>query len=548
MKKRLTALFLGLCLVLSLTAPCLASEPAAAEAPPEAVLLSTAPPDHALPNLPNDAANTCIEYTMPGGGRFMFGPKAQRIISFSRGVTSAVIPSEIRGIPVKYIGTNAFATCRDTLKSVTFPDTLEIIYDGAFNGCKNLTEITLPDSLRYIEYGAFEGCTGLRSVTLGKFTSYIGANAFYGCTSLQQVNNTRTLTFIGSSAFNGCSSLREMDLSLNTFYGIASNAFANCTGLQNFRFPKELMNQTEIEAGTFRGCTNLGRGVSDPLRIPDGITAIGERAFKDCESLTRLELPSGVTSIKEDAFANCSRWQQDAGFLSGVTTLGKRAFQNCRSLSGTLSFPQSNDPKSQLKEIPESAFENCSGLTGPLIIPDSVRKLGAGAFSGCTGLSGLLRIPYYIQYVPLDLGENTFKDCSGLDMVIYANNGDKYNTLCNSTGNEILKQIRANGRAFYENVHPPYILSQSGGATTVSLGVVEDLYNSLTAVEKWTVYIAAAARNSGGKVTGVDIQLVPIYTGADHTVTFQTNLHSGDLLYFIRRNGYQPVSAPVPIL
>ena len=40
--------------------------------------------------------------------------------------------------------------------------------------------------------------------------------------------------------------------------------------------------------------------------IPDGVTSIRSRAFKNCKNLTSINIPESVTSIGENAFYDCS--------------------------------------------------------------------------------------------------------------------------------------------------------------------------------------------------------------------------------------------------
>lgn len=61
--------------------------------------------------------------------------------------------------------------------------------------------------------------------------------------------------------------------------------------------------------------TRYGRalGVTE-LEIPctlegSAVTAIGDRAFADCDWLTKIVVPEGVTSIGEEAFSGCGALQ-----------------------------------------------------------------------------------------------------------------------------------------------------------------------------------------------------------------------------------------------
>ena len=102
-------------------------------------------------------------------------------------------------------------------------------------------------------------------------------------------------------------------------------------------------------------------GISS-LVIPESIdgvpvVAIGERAFRDCSSLSGdVVLPKSIVAIE------------------------KEAFMNADGLNGRIYFPQS------LKVISDRAFYGCQSLQGDLIIPDSVETIGDEAFSYCTGI------------------------------------------------------------------------------------------------------------------------------------------------------------------
>ena len=72
------------------------------------------------------------------------------------------------------------------LRSVTLPDSLEIIKEEAFARCRALREIRLPDSLFRIGERAFVGCSALSSIHIPASTVRIDLNAFEHCTALTQ--------------------------------------------------------------------------------------------------------------------------------------------------------------------------------------------------------------------------------------------------------------------------------------------------------------------------------------------------------------------------
>ena len=93
------------------------------------------------------------------------------------------------------------------------------------------------------------------------------------------------------------------------------------------------------------------------VKLPEGLSCIGARAFCDSPELTEVKIPSTVTEIKESAFSGC-------------TGLKK------------IELPP------QLEEVGYSSFYVCSGLT-EITIPSSVKTIRSGAFERCTSLESV---------------------------------------------------------------------------------------------------------------------------------------------------------------
>ncbi|MBR5206772.1 MAG: leucine-rich repeat protein, partial [Alistipes sp.] len=99
------------------------------------------------------------------------------------------------------------------------------------------------------------------------------------------------------------------------------------------------------------------------LLFDDTVTAIGELAFSDCDSLTSVTIPDSVTTIGEGAFKDCSSLTS-VTIGDSVTTIGYAAFRYCDSLT-SITIPDS------VTTIGELAFSDCDSLTS-ITIPDSV--------------------------------------------------------------------------------------------------------------------------------------------------------------------------------
>ena len=94
-------------------------------------------------------------------------------------------------LPESYNGQNyeiykyAFYRC-DSLTSVTIPDSVTSIGNGAFLGCSNLTSVTIPDSVTYIPYEAFYSCDSLTDVY------YTGTEEQWKAISIEDYNSNLT--------------------------------------------------------------------------------------------------------------------------------------------------------------------------------------------------------------------------------------------------------------------------------------------------------------------------------------------------------------------
>ena len=84
-----------------------------------------------------------------------------------------------------------------------------------------------------------------------------------------------------------------------------------------------------------------------------------------------------VVAIGERAFRECSTLSGDVVLPKSIVAIEKEAFMNADGLNGRIYFPQS------LKVISDRAFYGCQSLQGDLIIPDSVETIGDEAFSHC---------------------------------------------------------------------------------------------------------------------------------------------------------------------
>lgn len=112
--------------------------------------------------------------------------------------------------------------------------------------------------------------------------------------------------------------------------------------------------------------------------IPDGMTEISKKAFKDWKSLEEVVIPSSVKIIDDEAFAGCSKLKNIV-LPEGVQQINDFVFDSCKRLE-SITFPSS------LKSIGKFVFNQCKKMK-EINIPSTLEIIGRGAFYQCTKLT-----------------------------------------------------------------------------------------------------------------------------------------------------------------
>lgn len=101
---------------------------------------------------------------------------------------------------------------------------------------------------------------------------------------------------------------------------VGDRAFRNFQNCTSVTLPDTL---TDFGMGSFYGMDHL-----PAITIPSGITAIQDGAFSGCDALTEIIIPQGVTSLGMNSFSFCEGLKT-VNIPTSVTTISPEAFYGC---------------------------------------------------------------------------------------------------------------------------------------------------------------------------------------------------------------------------
>ena len=297
------------------------------------------------------------------------------------------VPSEYKGKTVGRIKADAFSG-NDSIKTLVITDSVKVIDKGALANMKALVNITLP----------FIGNTP-------------DAVAELNVSNKEQdisVDSARTFGYIfASSEYDG---------------GATVSQGYSPSDSTNFYLPKDLKTVTVspkdnyvIPAYAFSGNTLISKVI-----LSNKITAIGEGAFKSCDSLNTIIIPKTVETIYKNAFYGC-------------TSLSDYKTTTVNGQEKNIGFKIEDE--SALTLICDYAFSNTAIKT--FVLPDGVISLGEYCFASVDngtskitsvvlgkGIKSIGNYAFYksnIETVIIDseaqditIGKHAFNSCSNL--------------------------------------------------------------------------------------------------------------------------------------
>ncbi len=277
--------------------------------------------------------------------------------------TRVIVPDGIR-----FIGEDFCAYNRNITEAV-IPEGVIGIGGGAFSDCSNLKKVSLPSSLRFIDSKAF-GNNSVDVLTLGANIEGIGWDIFSGFyareynTEKETGTGTQVVFFDGLAQSTKFGIVREDGLRRHPFWGVPFIIVPKGTDLSSTIFHESYATRYSNVYGESVGgeSENLCELVTKATKSKKGVLNLIRHAGEDSTTLPDKVLVDGKTyvfkEIKNEAMSYEAYYENYTSIRipEGYTSIGKKAFYKQEKLK-YVTIPKS------VKTIASDAFKGCKKVT-----------------------------------------------------------------------------------------------------------------------------------------------------------------------------------------
>ena len=218
------------------------------------------------------------------------------------------------------------------------------------------------------------------------------------------------------------------------------------------------------------------------IRLPKSIVYLGNGAFANTSSLSKINIPAGLRVIPEDCFMNSGVEKVTFADRARLTGIEKNAFQGSKLKS--IALPDS------VTFVAPGAFQDCADLTGYTLSANLI-DIPCRAFSGCIRLKEI-HIPDSI----LTVSDSAFEDCLNVRTVSIGRSLVNLAPTAFSGDTEISRiRISPENRCFFSN----------SAASIIETATKKLVFFRHKAVFDGNVEAVAAGLFAGSRVTSLDL-------------------------------------------
>ena len=224
------------------------------------------------------------------------------------------IPTSIDGTRINQFKVCSFFQTRNTLESITIPESITSIDFCPGDDFKCLKQFVSKSSRYRVEDNRYLVCNANNALISAAVRD------------LDVIKIPNGIKIINTSCFYRNSWIEEVYVS-DGVEEICDSTFSNCLSLKKIEIPDSVKRIGRI---AFCGCEHL----SD-VRLSDMLETLSIETFESCKNLQTITLPKKLKAIEESAFAHCTNLESVI-FFDDIETIGKKAFYQCFNLQAVI--------------------------------------------------------------------------------------------------------------------------------------------------------------------------------------------------------------------
>ena len=390
---------------------------------------------------------------------------------------------------------------------------VSVAADSGVNLSDAVARIAVTDEEVITDGGNITGCNKYRLTEEGKLQAFANIDDI--------VSQIISMTVSGTISVSGY--VEDGDTAIESISNALTTLYASDPEIKVDLDLSGLKNLTRIPSFAFFTNGSSGRHNLVSITLPEGVTEIGDVAFRDC-ALTSINIPASVTELTAESFFDvptlktvtldsgnktfkqvgnviytidetelvmyCDKTAEESLTIpKEVETIRGYAFQGCQITS--VDFEEN----SALTKLGTDAFYDCSKLSS-ITLPDSLSEIGSECiFYGCSSLetitvpANLKKLTYLFLYrcsklksivLPAELttiADMAICDCPSLTTVYYNGTIEQKASINIGSGNDAL-----DGATWvYESSGPTEITLKTGSdINTAIAGLISDVDENTT--------------------------------------------------------------------
>lgn len=300
--------------------------------------------------------NTMMSITIPetvthiGDGAFTNCPQLYTLNVNARNFTSGEGLFYTHTYPCSNYGVHRIEEYNESVRYVNFGDKVSTIPDFFLDGCHNIKTLTIPESV----------------TTIGKCACSQGIKTLY----FNAINCTSVGNGTPSGFYYGFPPTLTKVVFGDKVKNIPANLLYRCDKIDRITISKSV---TSIDCRAFTYChadtvsynaedcrlTNTSEyspfASPKALLIGDGVTSIPDKAFASCANIAEISLPESLKSIGDSAFINCTSLKQINYLTINAESIAATAFSGCDISTILIS--------DRVKSLPTNAFSSCKSIS-----------------------------------------------------------------------------------------------------------------------------------------------------------------------------------------